>query len=107
MIGDPIALTIRRKIERPSKSLMKAFAGMPTGFVTDAYNGKGCLDYAIKPLLPTMSFSGSAITAFCGPMDNLAAMAILDFAQKGDVIVIATTGDDTAATIGDLWAFWA
>jgi len=54
-----------------------------------------------------MSFSGSAITAFCGPMDNLAAMAILDFAQKGDVIVIATTGDDTAATIGDLWAFWA
>src|SRR4029079_8019397 len=86
---------------------MKAFAGMPTGFVTDAYNGKGCLDYAIKPLLPTMGFSGSAITAFCGPMDNLAAMAILDFAQKGDVIVIATTGDDTAATIGDLWAFWA
>jgi 4-hydroxy-4-methyl-2-oxoglutarate aldolase len=107
MIGDPVALTIRRKIERPSKSIMKAFTGMPTGFVTDAYNGKGCLDYAIKPLLPTMSFSGSAITAFCGPMDNLAAMAILDFAQKGDVIVIATTGDDTAATIGDLWAFWA
>jgi 4-hydroxy-4-methyl-2-oxoglutarate aldolase len=107
MIGDPVALTVRRNIERPAKSVMKAFAGMPTGFVTDAYNGKGCLDYAIKPLLPTMSFSGSAITAFCGPMDNLAAMAILDFAQKGDVIVIATTGDDTAATIGDLWAFWA
>ena len=107
MIGDPVALTVRCNIERPAKSVMKAFAGMPTGFVTDAYNGKGCLDYAIKPLLPTMSFSGSAITAFCGPMDNLAAMAILDFAQKGDVIVIATTGDDTAATIGDLWAFWA
>ncbi len=107
MIGDPVALTIRRNIERPSKMIMKAFAGMPTGFVTDAYNGKGCLDYAIKPLLPAMNFSGSAITAFCGPMDNLAAMAILDFARKGDVIVIATTGDDTAATIGDLWAFWA
>ena len=107
MIGEPVALTIRRTIERPSKSIMKAFAGMPTGFVTDAYNGKGCLDFSIKPLLPTMSFSGSAITAYCGPMDNLAAMAILDFAQEGDVIVIATTGDDTAATIGDLWAFWA
>ncbi|HVY05979.1 MAG TPA: 4-hydroxy-4-methyl-2-oxoglutarate aldolase [Burkholderiales bacterium] len=107
MIGDPVALTIRRKFERPSKSVMKAFDGMPTGFVTDAHNGKGCLDCAIKPLLPTMRFSGSAITAYCGPMDNLAAMAILDFAKKGDVIVIATTGDDTAATIGDLWAFWA
>jgi len=41
MIGDPVALTVRRNIERPSKSVMKAFAGMPTGFVTDAYNGKG------------------------------------------------------------------
>lgn len=107
MIGDPVALTIRRNIERPSKALMKAFAGVPTGFVTDAWNGKGCLDHEIKPLLPTMKFHGSAITAYCGPMDNLAAMAILDFAKKGDVIVIATTGDDTAATIGDLWAIWA
>ncbi|HEX7952972.1 MAG TPA: RraA family protein [Burkholderiales bacterium] len=107
MIGDPVALTVRRNIERAPQAIMDAFAGMPTGFVTDAYNGKGCLDCAIKPLLPTMSFSGSAVTAYCGPMDNLAAMAMLDFARKGDVLVIATTGDETAATIGDLWALWA
>ncbi len=107
MIGDPVMLTIRRNIERPSKALLKSFEGMPTGFVTDAYNGKGCLDFEIKPLMPAMTFHGPAITAFCGPMDNLAAMAILDFAKKGDVIVIATSGDETAATIGDLWAFWA
>jgi len=107
MIGDPVMLTIRRNIQRPSKALLKSFDGMPTGFVTDAYNGKGCLDFEIKPLMPAMVFHGPAITAYCGPMDNLAAMAILDFAKKGDVIVIATSGDDTAATIGDLWAFWA
>jgi 4-hydroxy-4-methyl-2-oxoglutarate aldolase len=107
MIGDPVMLTIRRNIERPSKALLKSFDGMPTGFVTDAYNGKGCLDFEIKPLMPAMTFHGPAITAFCGPMDNLAAMAILDFAKKGDVIVLATSGDDTAATIGDLWTFWA
>jgi 4-hydroxy-4-methyl-2-oxoglutarate aldolase len=107
MIGDPVVLTIRRNIQRPSKALLKSFDGMPTGFVTDAYNGKGCLDFEIKPLMPAMAFHGPAITAYCGPMDNLAAMAILDFAKKGDVIVIATSGDDTAATIGDLWAFWA
>lgn len=107
MIGEPVALTIRRRIERPSAALLKAFRGRPTGFVTDAYNGGGCLDYAIKPLVARMRFCGSAITAYCGPMDNLAAMAILDFARKGDVIVIATTGDKTAAAIGDLWAYWA
>ncbi|MFN0041345.1 MAG: RraA family protein [Burkholderiales bacterium] len=107
MIGDPVTLTIRRNIVRPSAAIRKAFQGVPTGFVTDAYNGKGCLDVTIKPLLPNMQCSGSAVTAYCGPMDNLAAMAALDFARKGDVIVIATTGDDTAATIGDLWAYWA
>ncbi len=107
MIGEPVALTVRKHIERPSKALLKAFTGKPTGYVTDAYNGAGCLDTAIKPLESRMRFCGPAVTAFCGPMDNLAAMAILDFVSKGDVIVIATTGDRTAATIGDLWAFWA
>lgn len=107
MIGEPIALSVRKQIERPSKALLKAFMHKPTGYVTDASNGAGCLDVAIKPLQPGMRFCGPAVTAFCGPMDNLAAMAVLDFVAKGDVIVIATTGDTTAATIGDLWAFWA
>jgi 4-hydroxy-4-methyl-2-oxoglutarate aldolase len=107
MIGEPVAITIRRNVERPSSAVLKAFRGQPTGFVTDAFNGKGCMEYDIKPLLPTMRFCGAAVTAFCAPMDNLAAMAVLDFAKKGDVIVIGTAGSRTAATIGDLWAYWA
>jgi regulator of RNase E activity RraA len=34
-------------------------------------------------------------------------MASLDYARKGDVIVIAAKGDETAAVIGDRWAYWA
>lgn len=107
MIGNPVALTIRRRIPRPPPSLLDEFRDAPTGFVTDAYNGKGSLHHAVKPLDPAMRFHGTALTAFCGPMDNLAAMAALDFVQPGDVIVIATAGNETAATIGDLWAVWA
>lgn len=107
MIGDPIALTIRRNISRAKPELLGRFQNQPTGFVTDAFNGKGCLDYRIKPLDKSFAFCGSAITAFCGPMDNLAAMAALDVAKPGDVIVIATTNDETAAVIGDHWAYWA
>ncbi|MDQ3259364.1 MAG: RraA family protein [Pseudomonadota bacterium] len=107
MIGDPVALTIRRNISRANAELIAAFDNQPTGYVTDAFNGKGCLDYRIKPLDPSFSFCGSALTAFCGPMDNLAAMAALDVAKPGDVIVIATTNDETAAVIGDHWAYWA
>ena len=107
MIGEPIALTIRRKIERPPARTLRAYAGLPTGFVTDAYNGRGCLDYRIKPLTPDMHLCGPAITAFCSPGDILAAMAVLDFAKKGDVIVIAAGAETNAAKIGDLWLHWA
>lgn len=107
MIGEPVALTIRRNIERPAGALVARFQGAPTGFVTDAYNGKGCLDYGIKPLTPEMYVCGPAVTAFCQPGDILAVMASLDYAQKGDVIVIAGGGDSLAAKLGDLWLYWA
>jgi 4-hydroxy-4-methyl-2-oxoglutarate aldolase len=107
MIGEPVALTIRRNIERPSERTLRALRGAPTGFVTDAFNGRGCLDYRIKPLTPDMKLCGPAVTAFCSPGDILAAMAILDFARKGDVIVIAAGAETNAAKIGDLWLAWA
>ncbi len=107
MIGDPVALLIRRNILRAGPELLAQFQNQPTGFVTDAYNGKGCLDYRIKPLDENFAFFGSAITAYCGPMDNLGAMAALDVAKPGDVIVIATKNDESAAVIGDHWAYWA
>jgi hypothetical protein len=52
MIKDPPLLTIRRDFPRPSATVMKAFAGVPTGYVVDAMGGRGGLDYRIKPLAP-------------------------------------------------------
>jgi len=107
MIGDPVALTVRRRFERPSATLVARFAGLPTGFVTDAMNGTGSMHYRIKPIAPQMSFTGIAVTAFCPPMDNLAVMAAVDFIEAGDVIVCGTQGSEAAGIIGDLWALGA
>ncbi|MCG8694256.1 MAG: RraA family protein [Minwuiales bacterium] len=104
MIGDPVAIVIRRSIERPSKSLVNAFAGAQTSFVVDAMNGKGALDYRIKPIKPGCPFVGTAVTASGGPRDNLGAMAMLDFVEAGDVLVIATGADESGAVIGDNYA---
>jgi len=104
MIGDPVALTVRRRFERPAASLVARFSGLPTGFVTDAMNGAGAMSYRIKPIAPEMSFCGVAVTAFCPPMDNLAVMAALDFVEAGDVIVVGTQGSEAAGIVGDLWA---
>jgi 4-hydroxy-4-methyl-2-oxoglutarate aldolase len=107
MIGSPLALTIRRKIKRPPAALLDQFRNVPTCFIADACAGRGTLHHSIKPLDPSMCFCGTAVTAHGGPMDNLAAMAILDFVSPGDVIMIASGGNDAAAVIGDLWALSA
>ncbi len=104
MIGDPIALRIRRHIDRTPKSLVRAFGKAQTSFIADAMQGWNCLDHSIKGLNPKQKFVGTAVTADNGPRDNLAAMAMLDFAKKGDVLVIATGRDESGAVIGDIWA---
>lgn len=107
MIGDPVALTIRRNIERPRAAVLREFKGAPSGFVTDAINSRGCMDWHIKPLTPDMYLCGPAVTALCAPGDLLAVMAVLDFVKKGDVVVIAGAADGLAAKLGDLWLHWA
>ncbi len=104
MIGDPVALRIRRKIDRAPKSLVRAFAKAQTSFIADAMQGWNCLHYSIKGLNPKQKFAGSAVTAFGGPRDNLAAMAMIDVAQPGDVLVVATGWDESGAVVGDIWA---
>ena len=40
MIKDPPLLTIRRAFPRPSAAVMRAFTGVPTGYVIDAMGGR-------------------------------------------------------------------
>ncbi len=103
MIKDPPILRIRRKFPRPSKKILAAFAGVPTGFVTDAMNGRGALDYRIKPLAPAKEVMvGIAMTCHCGPADNLALFGALATAEPGDVLLAATDGFTETSVTGDL-----
>lgn len=51
-----------------------------------------------------MKFARTAVTASGGPRDNLAAMAMRDYVERGDVLVIATGQDESGAALGDHWA---
>jgi 4-hydroxy-4-methyl-2-oxoglutarate aldolase len=103
MINDPPLLTIRRDFQRPSSEEMAELANVPTGHAVDAMNGRGALDYRIKPLAPVASpFVGTAVTCHCGPADNLALFAALDVAQQGDILVAATDGSITTSVTGDM-----
>jgi 4-hydroxy-4-methyl-2-oxoglutarate aldolase len=101
MIGDPTKLVIRAKFPRLSSAELAPFRERSTSFVVDAMNGRGALDYAIKPLDPAGRFVGSALTARAGARDNLAALAALDLIEPGDVLVISAQGFVGTATLGD------
>ena len=58
MIKDPPLLRIRRGFTRPTEALLAGFAGIPTGYLVDAMNGSGCLDYRIKPLVAAQDGHG-------------------------------------------------
>ncbi len=103
MIKDPPLLRIRRGFTRPTEALLAGFAGIPTGYLVDAMNGSGCLDYRIKPLAQRKTVMvGTAVTCQAGPSDNLALFGAVHAARKGDVLVAATDAYMGAAITGDL-----
>ncbi len=107
MIGQPVMLTVRQDFDRPSSDQIAAFQRIPTGFLVDAQNGTGALDYRIKPLTTDMAFAGSVITVHVEPRDMLAVQPGIALAQPGDVVLIETGGYHDAAVIGDNVAIMA
>jgi 4-hydroxy-4-methyl-2-oxoglutarate aldolase len=105
MLDNPPLLTIHRGFRRPDKALIEAFRGAQTSHLADAMDGRGALDYRIKPLDPSnASFVGPALTAFAYPADIVAMFGALSEAEPGDVIVVANDGYTRTAVFGDIAA---
>jgi 4-hydroxy-4-methyl-2-oxoglutarate aldolase len=103
MLEEPPLLVVRKSFKRPAAAKLAGLKGAQTGHVVDAMNGRGALDPAIKPVDPSRaSFVGTAMTCETGPSDNLAILAAVALAQKGDVIVSASDGFLSTAVVGDI-----
>jgi 4-hydroxy-4-methyl-2-oxoglutarate aldolase len=104
MIEPPPLLTVRRRFARPSADVIAKFAGIPISMIADAQRGRGGIDHRVQPLEASYAFAGPAVTAWCGAGDNLGALAALEIAEPGDVIVIACDGFDGVGVVGDRFA---
>lgn len=105
MIDNPPMLTIHRGWARPDPALVAAFRGAQTSHVCDAMEGRGAVDWQIKPVDPGNGvFCGPALTAWAYPADIAAMFGALAEAQPGDVIMLACDGFTATAVIGDLAA---
>ena len=103
MIHDPPALTIHRGFKRPSKELIEKFRGAQTSHLADAMNGRGALNYRIKPLDESQSaFVGPALTAHSAPADIVGMFGAVHEALPGAVLVIGNDAFTGTAVVGDL-----
>ncbi len=97
-----IGFRVKTKIERAPKSIIDQLTKYPTGNIVDAMGRFGAMDPGVKPVGPGMKFAGSALTVRIRACDNLVIYKALELAQPGDVLVIATSNYQGAATWGDL-----
>ncbi|MCO6419621.1 hypothetical protein JYK14_26145 [Siccirubricoccus sp. KC 17139] len=105
MLHNPPLLTIHRGHRRPSAALIEAFRGAQTSHLADAMDGRGAVDYRIKPLDPNNAvFVGAALTAHAYPADTVGMFGALAEAQPGDVLMVSNDGFTGTALIGDLAA---
>lgn len=104
MIEEPPLVTLKTRASRnrPTEAQISAFKDVPTGFLCDAMEGQGALDYTIKclPGLPDRMV-GPALTCNSGPEDILGLVSALTEVEPGDVIVNATGAWRGCAAIGD------
>ena len=103
MLHNPPLLTIHRGFRRADPALVARFLGAQTSHLCDAMDGRGALNYRIKPLDPDRSvFAGPALTAHSYPADVVGMFGALAEAKAGDVIVVANDGYAETAVVGDL-----
>lgn len=104
MLEEPPLVQIRKPSRRPTAEQIAALAEQPTGFLCDAMNGKGALEWDLTLLDPDAlpdRFCGVALTADNGPDDILALQIALTQIQPGDVVVAATSRWRGSAVTGD------
>lgn len=105
MLHNPPLLTLHRGHRRPPAALIEAFRGAQTSHLADAMDGRGAVDYRIKPMDPANAgFAGPALTAHAYPADTVAMFGALAEAEPGDVLMLACDGFTATAIIGDLAA---
>ena len=101
MLDNPPLLTIHRGHRRPDKTLVEAFRGAQTSHLVDAMDGRGAVDYRIKPMDPAnAAFVGPALTAFSYPADVVGVYGALAEAEPGTAVARHTAEPLAALGVG-------
>ena len=93
---------IVRRIPRPDASAVKLLGELGVATVHEAQGRTGAMLPYMRPIYPSASMSGTAVTVACHPGDNLMIHAAIEYCKPGDVLVVTTHSASTDGMFGDL-----
>ncbi|GAA2181478.1 4-carboxy-4-hydroxy-2-oxoadipate aldolase/oxaloacetate decarboxylase [Brooklawnia cerclae] len=95
---------VRTKFTRPDPGIVARLGEFSSATIHEAQGRKGALSYRIKPIDPSMSFCGPAVTVRAHPGDNIMVQVAIAYAQPGDVVIAAAGELAQAGSFGDVMA---
>jgi 4-hydroxy-4-methyl-2-oxoglutarate aldolase len=87
---------------RPTSEQLHRLRQLGAATIYEAQGQRGAIASSIKPIDPSMTLAGPALTVDCGPADNLMLHAALEHAQSGDILVADAKGFMDAGPWGDI-----
>lgn len=96
-----VGFRIFLNIDRPDRTLIEQFAGIPVANISDTMNRIACIDTAIKPF-NRASLLGPALTVRAPAGDNLMLHKAIDVAEPGDIIVVDGEAGVGHALMGEI-----
>jgi 4-hydroxy-4-methyl-2-oxoglutarate aldolase len=93
-----------RKIPRIEASIAAKLKELGTATVHEAIGRRGLMKPYMRPIWPGAAIAGPAVTVLTHPGDNWMIHVAVEQCQKGDVMLVACSADNTDGMFGDVLA---
>jgi 4-hydroxy-4-methyl-2-oxoglutarate aldolase len=93
-----------RNIKRADAKALATMEALGVSTVHEALGRSGLMKPYIRPIWAGASIAGPAVTILAQPGDNWMIHVAVEQCQKGDIVVLGCTADNTDGMFGDLLA---
>jgi 4-hydroxy-4-methyl-2-oxoglutarate aldolase len=93
-----------RNIKRADANAIATMEARGVSTVHEALGRYGLMKPYMRPIWPGASIAGPAVTILAQPGDNWMIHVAVEQCQKGDIVVLGCTADNTDGMFGDLLA---